>query len=517
MVQAPVLTSYLAGASVAGTGAGTALLDPVSGVEVARASSTGLDLAAGFHYARTVGGPALRALTFKERATALGRIADLLAGSKDRWFSIARSNSGNTRADAAIDIEGAIGTLKYFAKIGAELGAATYLRDGDPIRLARDANFQGLHIGVPLEGIALHINAFNFPSWGLWEKAAVALLAGMPVIAKPATTTALLAAEMAGAVIDAQILPNGSLSLIAGPAGDLLDHVRPGDAIAFTGSAETAQTLRAHPRVRAGGVRFNVEADSLNAAILGPGNPPGSATFDAFVREVAREMTTKAGQKCTAIRRVIVPEELADDAGAAIASLLAATIVGDPGDDAVTMGPVVSQSQRDAVDAGLARLAECTTVVYRMPDEATGRFVSPTLLRAPDNSAPLIHELEIFGPVATIITYRDASEALALARRGGGSLAVSVFSENTTFLAEAARVLAPSHGRVMLVDASVATTHTGHGIVLPALIHGGPGRAGGGEELGGLRGLSFYSQWSAVQGSSAVLTAIAEGAAMVHA
>jgi 3,4-dehydroadipyl-CoA semialdehyde dehydrogenase len=322
---------------------------------------------------------------------------------------------------------------------------------------------------------------------------------------------------MAAAVIDARILPNGSLSLIAGPAGDLLDHVRPGDAIAFTGSADTAEKLRAHPRIRAGGIRFNVEADSLNAAILGPDTPPGSATFDAFVREVAREMTTKAGQKCTAIRRVIVPEELGDAVSAAIAAVLATTIVGDPSDDTVTMGPIVSQSQRDAVDAGLARLSPYTTIEYRMPDEPAGRFVSPTLLRARDNAASLIHELEIFGPVATIITYREPAEAFALARRGGGSLAISIFSEDAAFLVDAARAVAPSHGRVMLVDESVATTHTGHGIVLPSLIHGGPGRAGGGEELGGLRGLSFYSQWSAVQGSSAVLASIGEGAASVRA
>jgi 3,4-dehydroadipyl-CoA semialdehyde dehydrogenase len=516
-VEAAVLKSFLAGAFVQGAGPGTALIDPVSGVPIARVSSDELDLAAAFNYARTIGGPALRALTFEERAAMIGRIADVLTESKERWYQIARSNSGNTRADAAIDVDGAIGTLKYFAKIGAELGAARYLRDGDPIRLARDANFQGLHVGMPLEGVAVHINAFNFPSWGLWEKAAVALLAGVPVITKPATATALLSAEMVAAVIDARLLPAGSLSLIAGPAGDLLEHVRPGDSIAFTGSADTAEKLRAHPRVRAAGVRLNVEADSLNAAILGPDTPPGSATFDAFVREVAREMTTKAGQKCTAIRRVIVPDDQADAVGAAIAALLAATVAGDPSSDAVTMGPVVSQAQREAIDDGLARLADHTTVVYRTPGESRGRFVSPTLLRARDNGAQLVHELEIFGPVATIITYRDVPEALALARRGGGSLAISVFSDDAAFLAASARVLAPAHGRVMLIDAAVATTHTGHGIVLPSLIHGGPGRAGGGEELGGLRGLSFYTQWSAVQGSAAVVAAIAQAAASVRA
>jgi 3,4-dehydroadipyl-CoA semialdehyde dehydrogenase len=337
------------------------------------------------------------------------------------------------------------------------------------------------------------------------------------VIAKPATATALLAAEMVAAVIDANILPAGSLSFIAGPAGDLLDFVRPGDAVAFTGSAETAGTLRNHPRVRAGGVRFNVEADSLNAALLGPSTPAGSVTFDAFVREVAREMTVKAGQKCTAIRRVIVPDALGDAVVAAIAAQLAQAVVGDPSDDAVTMGPLVSQSQRDAVEAGIAQLAACTTVAYRGADEMSGRFVAPTLLRANDSAAPLIHELEIFGPVATVLTYRDAAEAFELARRGGGSLAISVFSDDAAFLAGAARALAPAHGRVMLVDTSVATTHTGHGIVLPSLIHGGPGRAGGGEELGGLRGLSFYTQWSAVQGPAPVVASIAAAAASVRA
>ena len=514
-VTPTTLKSFLGGAFVEGEGAGLSLTDPASGAELVRVSSDGLDLAAAFAYTRRVGGPALRALSFRARAAVLGRIADLLSESKERWYEISRLNSGNTPGDAAIDVDGAIGTLKYFGKIGSELGDATFLRDAVPMRLARDPNFQGLHIGVPLEGVALHINAFNFPAWGLWEKAAVALLAGVPVIAKPATATAWLAAEMVAAVVAADILPAGSLSLLCGPAGGLLDHVRPGDAVAFTGSAETAQSIRSHPRVLAG-VRLNVEADSLNAAILGPDVAVGSPTYDAFVREVAREMTTKAGQKCTAIRRILVPQAVTDSVGSSIAELLTKAVVGDPNAAETTLGPVVSRSQRDAIDAGLARLAQQTTILYRKEIPSTGYFVSPTLLRALDSTSPLIHELEIFGPVATLVPYRDASDAYALARAGGGSLVTSVFSDDAEFLSRSARELAGTHGRVMLIDASVATSHTGHGIVLPALLHGGPGRAGDGAELGGLRGLRFYSQWSAVQGPASVLATMSADAASIN-
>ena len=512
----PVLQSYLGGAWLTGRGTPVDLIDPVTGDVLARASSEGIDLGAGLAFARETGRAALGALTFAQRAALLAAIADALAARREDWYEIARRNSGNTRADAAIDVDGAIGTLKYYAKIGAALGDASFLADGEPARLARDLNFQGVHLGVPLPGIAIHINAFNFPAWGLWEKAAVALLAGMPVVAKPATATALLAVEMVHAVTDAGVLPAGALSLLIGGAGDLLEYVRFGDAIAFTGSAETGETIRNHPRVRAEGVRINVEADSLNAALLGPDGAPGTPVFTLFVREVVREMTVKAGQKCTAIRRVLVPAAYADAVVAAIGTALDAVTVGDPADDETRMGPLVSRTQRTAVEDRIRALCDVTTIVYRGATPANGAFVAPTLLRAQTEAAQ-VHVREIFGPVATVVAYEDPSHAYALARRGGGSLVVSVFSADPEFLIASAAVLGSSHGRVLLVDPSIGDTHSGHGIVLPSCVHGGPGRAGGGEELGGLRGLWFYHQRTAVQGSAPVVAALAARSAAITA
>ncbi|MDB5094982.1 MAG: phenylacetic acid degradation bifunctional protein PaaZ [Candidatus Eremiobacteraeota bacterium] len=509
-----LLESYLGGRWVAGTGAPADLVDPVRGEVLARTSSAGLDLGFALAFAREVGRPALGALDFAQRAALLGAIADVLAARRDDWYAISRRNSGNTRADAAIDVDGAIGTLKYYAKLGATLGSATLLLDGAPARLARDANFQGVHLGIPLPGLAIHINAFNFPAWGLWEKAAVALLAGVPVLAKPATATALLAVEMTRAVSDAGILPPGALSLLVGSAGELLDYLRFGDAIAFTGSARTAEAIRSHPRVRAEGVRLNVEADSLNAALLGPDGLPGTPIFGAFVREVVREMTSKAGQKCTAIRRVIVPAVHVDAVVAAISEGLDAIAVGDPSDEGVGMGPLVSREQRAAVEDGIRSLSDVAAIVYRGEKPANGAFVPPTLLRAPADAA-LVHIKEIFGPVATVVPYKDAADAFVLARRGGGSLVVSVFSADAEFLIASAAELGSSHGRVLLVDPSIADAHTGHGIVLPSCVHGGPGRAGGGEELGGLRGLWFYHQRTAVQGSAPVVAALAARGASI--
>src|SRR5665213_2933902 len=357
IAAAPVfLESYLAGRWVRGEGEGAALVDPATGEVVARASTVGLNIEGALRYAREVGQPALRALRYAQRAEMLGRIADVLAARKDEWYAIALKNSGNTRADAAIDVDGAIGTLKYFAKAGAALGEAEFLADGEPLRLARDPNFQGVHLGIPIEGAAIHINAYNFPSWGLWEKAAVALLAGIPVVAKPATATAWLAVAMTRAVVDAGMLPAGALSLVAGSTGGLLEYARFGDAIAFTGSAETAEIVRSHPHVRGAGIRVNVEADSLNASLLGPDAVPGTSAFDLFVREVAREMTSKAGQKCTAIRRAVVPAQHIDTVAAAIGAAIDA--IGE-------VAPVVSPSSRAAVERGIDALAEGAAVVYR--------------------------------------------------------------------------------------------------------------------------------------------------------
>jgi 3,4-dehydroadipyl-CoA semialdehyde dehydrogenase len=516
-----VLESYLGGKWQAGAEGGTALVNPCDGTVLARASSKGLDLKAALDYSRNVGGPELRKLTYAQRAELLGKLADVLVSRRDEWYDIARKNSGNTKTDAAVDVDGSIGTLKYFAKIGAKPGDARMLRDGSPMRLARDQNFQGLHIGVPLDGVAVHINAFNFPAWGMWEKAAVSLLAGVPTLSKPATSTAWLAQEMVHAVIDAGILPPGALSILCGSPNDLLDHLRLGDAVAFTGSADTGYAIRQHSNLLRQNVRVNIEADSLNAALLGPDAAPGSSSFDFFVREVVREMTGKTGQKCTAIRRVLVPAEHAAAVTDAIAAALAKIVVGNPVNASVTMGPVVNMAQRKSVEEGIRKLTAQAKIAYWPElfapvdaDATNGAFVPPTLLTLSNSvDGEMVHEMEIFGPVATVVPYRDKADAFALARRGGGSLAASVFSGDTNFLAEAAVGLGSTHGRLLLVEPSIGDSHTGHGIVLPSLMHGGPGRAGGGEELGGLHGLWFYHQRVAMQGSAATLSSVATQAA----
>jgi 3,4-dehydroadipyl-CoA semialdehyde dehydrogenase len=509
-----VLKSYLAGKWESGDAAGTTLINPSTGQALASATANGLDLAKAFAYARQTGGPELRKMGYGQRAALLGKIADVLSAQRDRWFQIARENSGNTKADAAIDVDGSIGTLKYFARAGAKLGNENVLADGVPTRLARDANFQGLHIGVPVQGLALHINAFNFPAWGLWEKAAVSLLAGVPVVSKPATATAWLAQEMVAAVINAGILPEGSLSIICGTPAELLDHLQFGDVVAFTGSASTAENIRQHSQVRKQGVRVNIEADSLNAAMLGPDAAPESPIFNFFVREVVREMTSKTGQKCTAIRRVLAPESRAQDVTDAISASLEKITVGNPSNDAVAMGPLVNPAQRDSVEEGIRALAREATFAYRPAsfapvDGDSKAFVPPTLLHLRNAEAGnLVHRVEVFGPAATIVPYSNPENAFALARKAGGSLAASVFSEDSAFLAESVVQLGSAHGRVLLVDSAIGDSHTGHGIVLASLMHGGPGRAGGGEELGGLHGLWFYHQRLAVQGSGATLTAL---------
>jgi len=516
--------SYLGGKWQAGEGDGATLVNPTTGEPVAKASSKGLDLKAALEHSRKVGGAELRKFSYGQRAELLGKIADALSARRDEWFEIERKNSGNTKADASIDVDGAIGTLKYFAKIGSKLGDARMLRDGAPMRLARDANFQGLHVGVPLDGVAVHINAFNFPAWGLWEKAAVSLLAGVPVLAKPATSTAWLAQEMVSAVIDAGILPDGALSILCGSPNDLLDHLQLGDVVAFTGSADTGDGIRQYSQVRQQNIRVNIEADSLNSAMLGPDVAPDSPEFGFFVREVIREMTAKTGQKCTAIRRILVPADKAQAAIDAISASLKMQVVGDPANALTSVGPVINMAQRKSVEEGVRQLSGQAQIAYTADklapldaDLERGAFVSPTLLSVSNGAdANLVHELEVFGPVATVVPYRDKEEAFALARRGGGSLAASVFSGDSGFLAEAGIALGTTHGRVLLVDPAIGDSHTGHGIVMPSCMHGGPGRAGGGEELGGLNGLWFYHQRVAMQGSAATLTAMSEHAADIR-
>jgi 3,4-dehydroadipyl-CoA semialdehyde dehydrogenase len=516
------IPNYVMGEWRDGTGEGIALVDPCTGEELARASSDGVDLSAAVDYARAQGGPALRALSFKERGALLAKAVEVLNANRDRYADIALRNSGNTKTDAAIDIDGGTGTLFFYSRLASKLGDAKFLKDSGFDRMTKDEAFQGMHIWVPLVGAAIHINAFNFPAWGLWEKAACAIASGVPVVAKPATSTALLSYAMVKDVIDAQVFPKGALNLIVGNARALMDATMGSDAVAFTGSADTAAKLRANATALARGTRFNAEADSLNLSLLGPDVTSSSPEFELFVKEVAREMTVKAGQKCTAIRRALVPAKIAQDVSDAIAARLAKTVVGNPRNETVRMGPLVNRAQQAAALDGIRRLAGEAKIVTGGPggvtpldaDPRLSSFVAPTLLYCGDpRSAEAVHEVEVFGPVCTLMAYNGATEAYELAARGGGSLVASLFTGDDAFAAEAALALAPHHGRVLMVDEKVGAAQTGHGIVMPMSTHGGPGRAGGGEELGGTRGLRFYHQRTAIQGRLDRLQALGAGAA----
>jgi 3,4-dehydroadipyl-CoA semialdehyde dehydrogenase len=524
-MAAEALESYLGGQWSRGQGVETELVDPTNGTVLASASAKGLDFKSALDYARTRGGPALRALRYAERAKLLGAIADVLVANRARYEEIAVANSGNTKIDASIDIDGGIGTLKYYARLGAGLGEAKALLDEKPVRLAKAENFQAIHLLSPRHGVAVHINAFNFPSWGLWEKAACALLSGMPMLAKPASATCWLSHQMVRDVMAAKVLPAGALSLLCGGIGDLLDHVTAADVIAFTGSSDTANKIVSHRNVLARGTRVNVEADSINAALLAPGVAAATPAFDAFIKEVAREMTVKAGQKCTAIRRIFVPAQQANSVTDALAARLGKTSVGDPRNEATRMGPLVTRAQQAAALAGIKRLAGEAAFVCGGPeapkldgiDGAKSAFVAPTLLKLDSAAkAQAVHDTEVFGPCASLIPYRDEAEAFALVARGGGSLVASVFGEDRDFLARAVTELGAFHGRILAVEPSIADAHTGHGIVMPQCHHGGPGRAGNGAELGGLYGLRFYHQRVAVQGSTDLLGALQAQAAPGH-
>jgi 3,4-dehydroadipyl-CoA semialdehyde dehydrogenase len=512
-----VLASYVGGRWVEGEAAGTTLRDPVTGTDLVRVSTDGLDLAAAFAYAREKGGRALRALSYGQRAAMLGEIVKTLQAKRDAYLDIALANSGTTRGDSAIDIDGSLYTLGQYARWGAGLGDARTLADGSRSKLAKDGVFQAQHVLVPTRGAALVINAFNFPAWGLWEKAAAALLSGVPVIAKPATVTAWLAQRMVSDVIAAGILPDGALSIVCGGHAGLLDHLQPFDVVCFTGSSATAAQIRGHRAITASSVRVNVEADSLNAALLLPGETVDSPSFALLVREVVREMTIKSGQKCTAIRRVLVPERLFRPAADVIAAKLATVTVGNPRNDRVRMGSLVSRAQLESVSAGVSRLCAQTDVIHDGrghalidADPAVAACVGPTLLGAPaPDRADVVHEVEVFGPVATLLPYRNVAHALELVRRGGGALVTSIYGADPADLAAHAAELAEGHGRVHVVSPAVAETHTGHGNVMPQSLHGGPGRAGGGEELGGLRALALFHRRSAVQAEAAVLDRLA--------
>ena len=511
-----LLSNYLGGRWQSGTGAGTPLFDPVLGTELVRVDATGLGLAAGFDFAREQGGAALRAMTYRERAALLNAALKVLQANRDAYYDIATANSGTVKNDSAVDIDGGLFTLGTYAKLGESLGDRRFLLDGDMARLGKELLFQSQHVLTSTRGVALLINAFNFPAWGLWEKAAPALLSGVPVIVKPATATAWLTQRMVRDVVDAGIFPPGALSVICGSSAGLMDQLQAFDVVSFTGSAETAAVIRSHPAVVQRSVRVNIEADSLNSAMLLPGEAAGSPAFELLVKEVVREMTVKSGQKCTAIRRVFVPEALYGAAAQAISARLGKTTIGNPRNETVRMGALVSRSQLAAVREGLAHLTAQAEILHDGAshalvdaDPALACCIGPTLLGTRDasgsDSADRIHDTEVFGPVATLAPYRDTAHALALVRRGQGSLVTSLYGSDAAALAAVALELADSHGRVHVVSPDVAQLQTGHGNVMPQSLHGGPGRAGGGEELGGLRALNFYHRRSAVQASTAVL------------
>jgi 3,4-dehydroadipyl-CoA semialdehyde dehydrogenase len=511
-----LLSNFFAGQWQTGSGAGTALIDPVLGTELVRVDATGLDLAAGFAFAREQGGAALRALSYRERAAMLGAAVKVLQANRDAYYEIATANSGTVKNDSAVDIDGGIFTLGTYAKFGETLGDRNYLLDGEAVRLGKDPLFQSQHVLVPTRGVALFINAFNFPGWGLWEKAAPALLSGVPLIVKPATATAWLTQRMVKDVVEAGIFPPGALSVVCGSSAGLIDALQTFDVVSFTGSAETAAVIRSHPAVAQRFVRVNIEADSVNSALLLPDAAPGSEAFDLLAKEVAREMTVKSGQKCTAIRRILVPEASFDAAAQAISARLSKTTVGNPRNEAVRMGALVNRAQLVSVREGLAYLQQQAQTLHDGgthalvdADPAIACCVGPTLLGTRNaDGADRVHDTEVFGPVATLLPYRDTAHALALVRRGQGSLVASVYGADPATLAATALQLADSHGRVHVISPDVAQLHTGHGNVMPQSLHGGPGRAGGGEELGGLRALGFYHRRSAVQASTVVLAAM---------
>jgi oxepin-CoA hydrolase / 3-oxo-5,6-dehydrosuberyl-CoA semialdehyde dehydrogenase len=511
------LESYVVGRWVRGAGKAATLLNAATGAPVAQIDSSGIDFATALAYGRETVGPKLRKLSFHERAAMLKALGQKLMALKEEFYAESLA-TGTTRADGWIDIEGGIGTLlAYASKARRELPNTRVLTEGAVEPLSKDNTFSAQHILTPLEGVAIHINAFNFPIWGILEKVAPTLIAGVPAIVKPASQTAYVTELLVRRIVESGILPEGAIQLISGSVGDLLDHVTGQDVVTFTGSAWTGRKLRSHPAVVANSVRFTMEADSLNAAILGPDAAPGTPEFDLFVKEVAREMTVKAGQKCTAIRRVVVPRAFTDALVAALADRLAKTTVGDPADEVVRMGPLASLDQRKEVRERIRELAAEAEIVVGDPDRVTivsgnteqGAFLNPVLLYS---DAPLeanaIHDVEAFGPVATVMAYDDLDEAIALARRGKGSLVASVFTDDKAVAEEVVLGLAPFHGRVMVGNRLSAKSSTGHGSPLPVLVHGGPGRAGGGEEMGGMRGVKHYMQRTAVQGTPRLLAAV---------
>ena len=513
------LKNYAYGQWIEGQGSGTLLSNAVTGEVIAEAGSTGIDFKGMLEYARSVGGPALRKMTFHERALMLKSLALYLTSKKDLFYSLSAA-TGATRSDSWVDIEGGIGNLFVYASKGRrELPNETFYVDGKPEKISKNGTFLGHHICVPMQGVAIHINAFNFPCWGMLEKLAVNFLAGVPAIVKPATITSYLTELMTREIIGSGILPEGSLQLICGSTGDLLEYVTNQDIVTFTGSASTGKMLKRLPAIVENSVRFNMEADSLNCSVLGPDAKPGTDEFALFVKEVVREMTTKAGQKCTAIRRIIVPSIFVEDVIKSIKDRLINIRLGNPAVEGVKMGPLAGMAQVKDVRTAIDKLLVSSELAYGDlqnfevlgADKLKGAFLPAILLYC---DKPFIakepHEIEAFGPVSTVMPYATTDEAIELAKMGMGSLVGSVFTADDDFARDMVLGAACMHGRMMIVNAACAAESTGHGSPLAHLVHGGPGRAGGGEEMGGIRGIFHYMQRTAIQGSPTTLTKITQ-------
>lgn len=510
-----VLENYVLGGWKPGEGRLRPLFDPTTGEQIAECGTGGLDMAAIAAYGRDVGGPALREMTFAQRGEMLMAASKAIHAHREELIDVALRNSGNTRKDAKFDIDGATGTLSAYAYYARELGDKHVLTDGEGDQLGRTPRFWGEHFLVPRRGVAVHINAFNFPAWGLAEKAAVAWLAGMPVVGKPATATAWLTERIVRILDESGVLPDGALQLLCGSAGDLLDHLGTQDVLAFTGSADTGYLLRSKENLLRNSVRVNIEADSLNAAVLAADVQPGSETFGLFLHDLFTDMTQKAGQKCTAIRRVLVPESSLDAVKEELFSRLDGVGIGNPASKEVRMGPLATADQLRDARAGVERLATESNVVFGSTDEpelidaepGKGWFFGPMVLQARDSmTAKVVHEHEVFGPVVTLLPYDGSAEtASELVRRGEGGLVASVYSDDRDFLKAMVLGIGQHHGRLYLGSEKMAGQSLGPGTVLPQSVHGGPGRAGGGEELGKFRGMELYQQRVAVQGDRAIV------------
>ena len=507
--------NYALGNWVSGNGNETVLHNAITGAEIGTVSS-GLDFSSMMEYARNIGGPALRKLTFQQRGLMLKKLALHLHSVKSKFYPISFL-TGATKIDSWIDIEGGIGNLFANASLRRQFPDQYFHVEGSSAPLSKNGTFIGHHILVPKQGVAIHINAFNFPIWGMLEKIAVNLMAGVPAIVKAATLTSFLTESMVREIIESNILPKGSLQLICGSARGILDYVDSEDVVTFTGSAETGKMLKSNQRLIEKAVPFNMEADSLNCSVLGEDAVPGTPEFDIFIKEVQKEMTVKAGQKCTAVRRVIVPEKLIVDVQIALGKRLSSTTIGDPSVEGVRMGSLAGKIQKKEVLENINKLSKSQDIVFGNEEsfevvganKDKGAFVSPFLFL---NSNPFksldCHDIEVFGPVATIMPYKDVNEAIKLARLGKGSLVCSLVTNDMKLAEQFVLGASSMHGRILVLNESCAKESTGHGSPMPLLTHGGPGRAGGGEEMGGIRGIKHYMQRTAIQGHPSTITAI---------